>query len=379
MMFPASAYAKTWIALVDKFGGKHHGYLVPHEGACDIAIVQFSFDSLADYETYRKDSMNDADCWRRLTFRSYNNFYLLIHDKMLQMMFMAKPDTLLISDGMSSLQQLEAQSIHILRETFIGSARPVMLFSAGKDSAVMLHLARKAFYPSKLPFPLLHIDTGWKFKEMIDYRDRTAQKFGLDLLVFQNLEGAAQGVSPFTHGASQYTDIMKTQALKSALDKYGFDAALAGARRDEEKSRAKERVFSRRTAGHNWDPKRQRPELWNIYNTHIMDGESLRVFPLSNWTEMDIWLYIEQEKIEVPNLYFAAKRPVTERSGALILIDDERMGAEHSNNAVEKTVRFRSLGCYPLTGAVESEACSVSAIIEEMRSSTLSERSTRPH
>jgi len=290
---------------------------------------------------------------------------------------MAKPDQTRASSEASFLQQLEAQSIHILRETLIGYQRPVLLFSAGKDSAVLLHLARKAFYPAKLPFPLLHIDTGWKFKEMISYRDRIAKKYGLNMLVYKNPQGAAQGINPFTNGASQYTDIMKTQALKMALDKYEFECALAGARRDEEKSRAKERVFSKRTAGHNWDPKRQRPELWNIYNTRIFKGENMRVFPLSNWTEMDIWLYIEQEKIELPDLYFAAKRPAIERDGALIMVDDDRMEIGQGQTVQEKNVRFRSLGCYPLTGAIESNAKTVTEIIAEMGQSSLSERSAR--
>ena len=278
---------------------------------------------------------------------------------------------------LTPLQQLEAQSIHILREAFVGCARPVMLFSAGKDSAVMLHLAQKAFYPAKVPFPLLHIDTGWKFKEMIAFRGRTAKKYDLDILVYMNRAGAARGISPIEHGAARHTDIMKTQALKQALDEYGFDTALAGARRDEEKSRAKERVFSWRDKAHRWNPKNQRPEFWNIYNAHISGGENLRVFPLSDWTEMDIWHYIERENIDIPDLYFAAKRTVVERDGALIMIDDKRLKLAQGEIALEKMVRFRSLGCYPLTGAVISEAANVSQVIDEMNTGTLSERSGR--
>ena len=278
---------------------------------------------------------------------------------------------------LTHLHRLEAESIHIMREVAASSLNPVMLYSAGKDSAVMLHLALKAFYPSKPPFPLLHIDTGWKFKQMIAFRDKQAGELGLKLHVHKNPDGAAQGIGPFTHGSEVHTDVMKTQGLKQALDKYGFDAAFGGARRDEEKSRAKERVFSHRAKGHSWDPRRQRPELWNIYNTRIAKGENLRVFPLSNWTELDVWQYIDHEKIDLPDLYFAARRKVVKRDGLLIMMDDERMVLKPGEQVHEKMVRFRTLGCYPLTGAIESSAASVSEIISEMRDSPVSERAGR--
>ncbi|MBT6031289.1 MAG: sulfate adenylyltransferase subunit CysD [Kordiimonadaceae bacterium] len=278
--------------------------------------------------------------------------------------------------SLSHLEQLEAQSIHILREVVATASNPVMLYSVGKDSAVMLHLALKAFAPGKLPFPVLHVDTTWKFKEMIAFRDKMVADNDLDLLVHINTDGVEKGIGPFSHGSATHTDIMKTVALKQALDKHGFDAAFGGARRDEEKTRAKERVFSFRSAQHRWDPKNQRPELWNIYNSRINKGESIRVFPLSNWTELDIWQYIHQEKIPIVPLYLAAKRPVVERDGQLIMVDDDRMPLK-GGEVVEKKVRFRTLGCYPLTGAVESEADTLEGIIAEMLLARTSERQGR--
>jgi sulfate adenylyltransferase subunit 2 len=273
---------------------------------------------------------------------------------------------------LSHLQQLEAESIQIIREVAAEFDNPVMLYSVGKDSSVMLHLARKAFYPGKLPFPLMHIDTGWKFKEMIAFRDAQAKKFGFELLTHTNQEGLDQGVGPFTHGSAKHTDIMKTQALK-----YGFDAAFGGARRDEEKSRAKERVYSFRDRHHRWDPKNQRPELWRTYNGAVNKGESIRVFPLSNWTELDIWQYIYQENIEIVPLYFAAQRPVVEKGGQLLLQDDDRMPIEAGEAVTEQKVRFRTLGCYPLTAAMHSEADTLEKIIEEMLLTRSSERQGR--
>jgi sulfate adenylyltransferase subunit 2 len=278
---------------------------------------------------------------------------------------------------LTHLQQLEAESIHIIREVAAEFDNPVMLYSVGKDSAVMLHLAAKAFLPGKPPFPLMHVDTTWKFKEMISFRDKMAKKVGMDLIVHINQDGVEQGVGPFTHGSSVHTDVMKTQGLKQALDKHGFDAAFGGARRDEEKSRAKERVYSFRDKNHRWDPKSQRPELWNIYNGKVNQGESIRVFPLSNWTELDIWQYIYKESIEIVPLYLAAKRPVVERNGMLLMVDDERMPIEDDEVVEEKMVRFRTLGCYPLTGAVESEANTLPEIIQEMLLTTTSERQGR--
>jgi sulfate adenylyltransferase subunit 2 len=278
---------------------------------------------------------------------------------------------------LTHLQRLEAESIHIMREVVGEAERPVMLYSVGKDSAVMLHLAMKAFYPAKLPFPLLHVDTTWKFREMIRFRDRMAAELGLDLRVHVNPDGVALGIGPFSHGSAIHTQIMKTEGLKQALDKYGFDAAFGGARRDEEKSRAKERIFSFRSAQHRWDPKRQRPELWQLYNTRKNKGESIRVFPLSNWTELDIWQYIYLERIPIVSLYFAAERPVVERDGALIMVDDERMPLAPGEVPMRRKVRFRTLGCYPLTGAVESEAETLPAIIQEMLLTTSSERQGR--
>jgi sulfate adenylyltransferase subunit 2 len=277
----------------------------------------------------------------------------------------------------SHLQRLEAESIHIIREVAAEFRNPVMLYSIGKDSGVMLHLAMKAFYPSKPPFPLLHVDTTWKFREMIEFRDETAKRLGLDLIVYTNEEGVKRGVNPFDSGSSLHTQVMKTEALKQALDKYGFDAAFGGARRDEEKSRAKERVFSFRNANHVWDPKNQRPELWRVYNTRINKGESIRVFPLSNWTELDIWQYTMMEKLPIVPLYFAARRPVVKRDGALIMVDDERMKLKPGEKPEEMLVRFRTLGCYPLTGAIESDADTIEGIVAEMFTARTSERQGR--
>ncbi|WP_026289852.1 sulfate adenylyltransferase subunit CysD [Thioalkalivibrio sulfidiphilus] len=281
------------------------------------------------------------------------------------------------SQSLTHLERLEAESIHIMREVVAETENPVMLYSIGKDSAVMLHLAMKAFYPAKPPFPLLHVDTRWKFREMYAFRDRIAQELGMDLIVYTNPEGVAQGVNPFTHGSELHTHIMKTEALKQALNKYGFDAAIAGARRDEEKSRAKERIFSFRTAQHRWDPKNQRPELWKLYNARKQKGESIRVFPLSNWTELDIWQYIYLKNIPIVPLYFAAERPVVERDGVLIMVDDHRMPLHEGEAPMMRRVRFRTLGCYPLTGAIESTADTLPAIIQEMLLARTSERKGR--
>src|SRR6187397_952314 len=275
---------------------------------------------------------------------------------------------------LTHLQRLEAESIHILREVVAECERPVMLYSIGKDSSVLLHLAMKAFYPARPPFPLLHVDTTWKFREMIAFRDATAARLGVQLIVHINKEGLARGIGPFTHGSAVHTDVMKTQALKQALDQYGFDAAFGGARRDEEKSRAKERVVSFRSAQHRWDPKRQRPELWSLYNTRKSKGESLRVFPLSNWTELDVWQYIYMENIPIVPLYFAKERPVVVRDGMLIMVDDDRMPLFPGERPLTKRVRFRTLGCYPLTGAVESDADTLGAIVEELLAARVSER-----
>ncbi|MDR1377741.1 MAG: sulfate adenylyltransferase subunit CysD [Synergistaceae bacterium] len=277
---------------------------------------------------------------------------------------------------MTHLNELEAEAIYIIREVAAECERPVMLYSIGKDSSVMLHLALKAFYPEKPPFPFLHIDTGWKFREMIEFRDRRAKELGITLLVYRNEEAIAQGINPFDHGAA-YTDIMKTQALKQALTQYKFTAAFGGARRDEEMSRAKERVFSFRNEQHAWDPKKQRPEVWKLYNTQIGKGESIRVFPLSNWTEKDVWQYIRREHIEIVPLYFAANRPIVEREGNLIMVNDERMTLLPGETAQIKKVRFRTLGCYPLTGGYESDADSLDAVIEETLSAITSERASR--
>ena len=277
---------------------------------------------------------------------------------------------------LTHLERLEAESIHIMREVVAECQRPVMLYSIGKDSSVMLHLALKAFFPAKPPFPFLHIDTTWKFRDMIAFRDETASRLGLDLLVHVNREGLEMGINPFVHGSALHTDIMKTQALRQALDHHRFDAAFGGARRDEEKSRAKERVFSIRSA-HRWDPKQQRPELWRVYNTRMRKGESIRVFPLSNWTELDVWQYIYLESIPIVPLYFASERPVVERDGALIMVDDDRMPLEPGETPALRKVRFRTLGCYPLSGAIESDADTLAAIIREMLLTRHSERQGR--
>ena len=285
----------------------------------------------------------------------------------------AAPD----SSRLTHLQRLEAEAIHILREVVAECERPVMLYSIGKDSSVLLHLALKAFYPARPPFPFLHVDTTWKFRDMIAFRDDTARRLGLDLLVHVNPEGLELGINPFTHGSGLHTDVMKTQALKQALDEHGFDAAIGGARRDEEKSRAKERVFSFRSAQHRWNPKQQRPELWRLYNARTGTGESIRVFPLSNWTELDVWQYIYVEQIPIVPLYFARNRPVVKRSGTWIMVDDDRIPLEPGEVPLVRHVRFRTLGCYPLTGAIESDATTLEQIILEMLSTTLSERQGR--
>jgi len=278
---------------------------------------------------------------------------------------------------LSHLKRLEAESIHIIREVAAEFRNPVMLYSIGKDSSVMLHLAMKAFYPSKPPFPLLHVDTTWKFREMIQFRDDTAKRLGLNLLVHINEEGVKRGINPFDSGSSLHTQVMKTESLKQALDKHGFDAAFGGARRDEEKSRAKERVFSFRTSTHAWDPKNQRPELWRVYNTRINKGESIRVFPLSNWTELDVWQYVMKENIPIVPLYFAKKRPIVERDGTLIMVDDDRMKLAPTERTEMRLVRFRTLGCYPLTGAIESDADTLEGIVTEMFTARTSERQGR--
>jgi len=278
---------------------------------------------------------------------------------------------------MSHLDALEAEAIHIMREVVAEAENPVMLYSIGKDSSVMLHIARKAFHPGKIPFPIMHIDTMWKFSEMIDFRDNIAKELDLDMIVHINPEGKKMGMNPFEYGSSKHTDLMKTEGLKQALDKYQFDVAFGGARRDEEKSRAKERIFSFRTSKHRWDPKNQRPELWNLYNSRKNKGESIRVFPLSNWTELDIWQYIHLEKIPIVPLYFSKERPVVERDGTLILVDDDRLPLIEGEKPMMKSVRFRTLGCYPLTGAVESEADTLPEIIQEMLLTTTSERQGR--
>jgi sulfate adenylyltransferase subunit 2 len=283
----------------------------------------------------------------------------------------------LTTASLTHLQRLEAESIHIMREVVAECERPVMLYSIGKDSAVMMHLAMKAFHPSVPPFPFMHVDTTWKFRDMIAFRDESARRLGIDLIVHINEEGVKAGINPFTHGSAVHTDVMKTVALKQALDKHGFDAAFGGARRDEEKSRAKERVFSIRSAQHRWDPKQQRPELWRLYNTRMRKGESIRVFPLSNWTELDIWQYIYAENIPIVPLYFAADRPVVVRDGQLIMVDDDRMPMLPGETPQMRQVRFRTLGCYPLTGAIESDATTLPAIIQEMLLTRVSERQGR--
>jgi sulfate adenylyltransferase subunit 2 len=281
-----------------------------------------------------------------------------------------------MSDRLSHLERLEAESIHIIREVAAECRNPVMLYSIGKDSSVMLHLARKAFHPAPPPFPLMHIDTTWKFRDMITFRDRTAAEAEMRLIVYTNQDGVRAGLNPFEHG-SNYTRVMKTEALKQALDAHGFDAAFGGARRDEEKSRAKERIFSFRSASHAWDPKNQRPELWRLYNTRVNDGETMRVFPLSNWTELDIWAYILRERIAIVPLYFAALRPVVERSGQLIMVDDHRLPLAPGETPEQRLIRFRTLGCYPLTGGIESNATSLEAIVAEMMAARTTERGGR--
>ncbi len=288
-----------------------------------------------------------------------------------------RPEVVLATERLTHLQRLEAEAIHIMREVAAEAERPVMLYSVGKDSAVMLHLARKAFYPSRPPFPLLHVDTTWKFRAMYEMRGRMAAELGVDLLVHQNPEALARGINPFDHGSALHTDLWKTQGLKQALALYGFDAAFGGARRDEEKSRAKERIFSFRNAEQGWDPKSQRPELWRLYNTRKRPGESIRVFPISNWTELDVWQYIHLEQIPIVPLYLAAERPVVERDGALIMVDDDRFPLRPGETPQLRSVRFRTLGCYPLTGAVESTAATVPQIIQEMLLTTTSERQGR--
>ena len=278
---------------------------------------------------------------------------------------------------LTHLKQLEAESIHIMREVIAEFENPAMLYSVGKDSSVMLHLAQKAFYPAPPPFPLVHVDTQWKFKEMIEFRDKRAKELGMELIVYSNPKGEEMSISPFEHGSALHTDVMKTQGLTQMLDRYKFDAVFGGARRDEEKSRAKERIYSFRDENHRWDPKNQRPELWNIYNSRVKKGESIRVFPLSNWTELDIWQYIYLEEIAIPSLYFAKKRPVVEYMGTKIMVDDERMPQELSKTAKEEMVRFRTLGCYPLTGAINSTADTLPKIIQEMLLTTTSERQGR--
>lgn len=279
--------------------------------------------------------------------------------------------------GLSHLQRLESESIHVMREVVATFSKPVMLYSIGKDSSVMMHLAMKAFYPRKPPFPFLHVDTTWKFREMIRFRDEITQRLGIDLIVYQNPEGITQGINPFTHGSSLHTHVWKTLGLRQALDLHGFDAAFGGARRDEEKSRAKERIFSFRNVQHAWDPKAQRPEMWKTYNTRIAPGESIRVFPISNWTEADIWQYIQQEAIPIVPLYFAARRPVVERDGTLIMVDDDRMPLRKDDVIEDKLVRFRTLGCYPLTGAIESSADTLDAVVREVLGARSSERQGR--
>ena len=290
---------------------------------------------------------------------------------------LAREGALAAGYTLTHLKQLEAESIHIIREVVAEFERPVMLYSIGKDSSVLLHLAKKAFFPGPLPFPLLHVDTTWKFRAMIEFRNRIAREQGLELIVHTNAQGVADNVTPFTYGSKKYTDIMKTQALLAALDEHGFDAAFGGARRDEEKSRAKERVYSVRDGGHRWDPKNQRPELWRLYNGNINRGEEVRVFPLSNWTELDVWQYVYLEGIEIVPLYFAEKRPVVERDGTLIMVDDERMELEAGEEPQLRSVRFRTLGCYPLSGAIESEASTLPEVIQEMLIARHSERQGR--
>jgi sulfate adenylyltransferase subunit 2 len=304
---------------------------------------------------------------------------VVVHHLLQWLLFLPEAKRKLGMSGaiLSHLESLEAESIHIMREVVAECENPVMLYSIGKDSAVMLHLAMKAFYPGKPPFPLLHVDTTWKFREMIAFRNHMAESLGLRLLVHINSEGVARGINPFTHGSGVHTDVMKTQGLKQAIEKHGFDAAFGGARRDEEKSRAKERIFSFRSAQHRWDPKRQRPELWRLYNARKNKGESFRVFPMSNWTELDVWQYIYLKNIPIVTLYLAKERPVVEREGSLIMVDDERMPLAPGEKPMMKKVRFRTLGCYPLTGAIESDADTLPTVIQEMLLTRTSERQGR--
>jgi sulfate adenylyltransferase subunit 2 len=309
--------------------------------------------------------------------QTQNTTQQALEDQSLQGLLGIDGDNTLPTHRLTHLQRLEAESIHIFREVVAECENPVMLYSIGKDSSVLLHLAQKAFHPAKIPFPLLHVDTTWKFQEMIRFREQRTKEVGFDLLVHTNPDGLARGINPLTHGSEVHTDVMKTVALKQALDKYGFDAAFGGARRDEEKSRAKERIFSFRNAQHHWDPRRQRPEPWAIYNTRKKKGESFRAFPMSNWTELDIWLYIHQEKIPIVPLYFAAERPVIERDGLIIMVDDDRLKLRDGEKIEQKSVRFRTLGCYPLSGAVESTATTLADIIQETLLTRTSERAGR--
>ena len=337
---------------------------------------KFAADSGQSLSTVSRKLLNDGKGLARLKEGGQCTIKTL-ENALAALTKMEATHTVESSMNLTHLQRLEAESIHIMREVAAMSENPVMLYSVGKDSSVMLHLAEKAFFPSRPPFPLMHVDTTWKFKEMIEFRDRRAKEVGMELIVHINQDGVADNVGPFSHGSAVHTDVMKTQGLKQALDKYKFDAAFGGARRDEEKSRAKERIFSFRSENHRWDAKNQRPELWNIYNTRVQKGESMRVFPLSNWTELDIWQYIYKENIQIPSLYMSKKRPVVERDGIMILLDDDRVPMKEGEVPMEKMVRFRTLGCYPLTGAVESEAATLPEVIQEMLLTTTSERQGR--
>jgi sulfate adenylyltransferase subunit 2 len=346
-------------------------------------IEQFLANSSIDATSLGKQALADPNFvfdlrkGRSPSTRTIEKLRTFIRSQKKQPDLKVKDDHMTSPHRMTHLEKLEAESIHIIREVAAECEKPVMLYSVGKDSAVMLHLAMKAFYPAKPPFPLMHVDTRWKFRDMISLRDETAKRLGLDLIVHINPEGIAKDINPFDHGSALHTQIMKTEGLKQALDKYGFDAAFGGARRDEEKSRAKERIFSFRDTKHRWDPKNQRPELWSLYNARKNKGESIRVFPLSNWTELDIWQYIHRENIPIVPLYFAAERPVVERDGQLIMVDDNRMKLLHGEVPQLKKIRFRTLGCYPLTGAIESNATTLLDIIEEMLVATSSERQGR--
>jgi sulfate adenylyltransferase subunit 2 len=346
-------------------------------------IEQFLANSSIDATSLGKQALADPNFvfdlrkGRSPSTRTIEKLRTFIRSQKKQPDLKVKDDHMTSPHRMTHLEKLEAESIHIIREVAAECEKPVMLYSVGKDSAVMLHLAMKAFYPAKPPFPLMHVDTRWKFRDMISLRDETAKRLGLDLIVHINPEGIAKDINPFDHGSALHTQIMKTEGLKQALDKYGFDAAFGGARRDEEKSRAKERIFSFRDTKHRWDPKNQRPELWSLYNARKNKGESIRVFPLSNWTELDIWQYIHRENIPIVPLYFAAERPVVERDGQLIMVDDNRMKLLQGEVPQLKKIRFRTLGCYPLTGAIESNATTLLDIIEEMLVATSSERQGR--